>query len=147
MKVVSGCLILVPVALAAPHPHWAFGGRWRRHDERSLVAFVIGRTRSMRMPGFVACMPVATALLCAAVLAALLGHVIAFDLGAQGTRLTRIAFWIVFGVFALRGAAGFIPPVFAYAQSTPFASLNRVFYSPLCLLVAAGFAAIGIRAG
>jgi hypothetical protein len=147
MRVVSGCLILVLVGLAALHAYWGFGGRWPGHDERSLVELVVGRTRSMRMPGFVPCMLVATALLCAAALAALPGNVVANDLGAQGTRLTRIAFWIVFGIFALRGVAGFIPPVFAYAQGTPFAALNRVFYSPLCLLVAVGFAAIGTRAG
>ena len=47
--------------------------------------------------------------------------------------------------FALRGLAGFIPPVFAYAEGTPFASLNRLFYSPLCLAIAAGLAVMGTR--
>jgi hypothetical protein len=50
-------------------------------------------------------------------------------------------------VFALRGLAGFIPPIFVYADGTPFASLNRLLYSPLCLLIAAGFVLTGTRIG
>jgi hypothetical protein len=44
-------------------------------------------------------------------------------------------------VFLLRGSAGIVPVAFRYAEGTPFHRLNRVFYSPLCLAVAAGFAA------
>jgi hypothetical protein len=147
VKIISVFLIAVLVVLATLHAYWGAGGRWPGHDERSLVERVIGRTRNMRMPGLAACMLVAAALLGAAALAALQGNVIAIDLGVQGARLTRIALWIVFVVFALRGLAGLIPSVFAYAHGTPFVLLNRVFYSPLCLLVAAGIAAVGIKAG
>jgi hypothetical protein len=145
MKVVSGCLILVLVALAALHAYWGLGGRWPGHDEHSLVELVVGRTRAMRMPRFGASMLVAAALFCAAMLAALQSNLIPVDLGAPAQRLAQIGVWTVFGVFALRGLAGFIPSIFAYAQSTPFAKLNRVIYSPLCLLIAAGFATIGLR--
>ena len=144
MKTVSFCLIAVLVALAALHAYWGLGGRWPGRDERSLVELVVGRTRAMRMPGLAASMLVAAALFSAAVLVALRSGVISVDLGVSVERLAHIGFWIVFAVFALRGLAGFIPPIFAYAQGTPFASLNRVFYSPLCLLIAAGFAAIGL---
>ncbi len=44
-------------------------------------------------------------------------------------------------MFLLRGLAGFVPAVFRYAEGTPFHRLNRVFYSPLCLAIAAAFAA------
>ena len=41
-----------------------------------------------------------------------------------------------------RGLAGFITPVFRYAEGTPFHRLNRIVYSPLCLAIAATFIAL-----
>jgi len=140
-------LIVVLVALAALHAWWGVGGRWPGHDERSLVELVIGRTRSMRMPGPVRCMLVAFALFAAAGLVALQAKAIAVDFGTAGNLFVQAGFWMAGAVFALRGLAGFIPPVFAYAEGTPFASLNRRFYSPLCLLVATGFAVTGTGIG
>jgi hypothetical protein len=145
VKFIPVMLIAVLVALAALHAWWGVGGRWPGHDERSLVELVVGRKHSM--PGLVACMLVASALLAAAGLVALQGKVISVDFGAAGEKLVQAGFWIACSVFALRGLAGFIPPVFAYARGTPFAALNRRFYSPLCLLIAAGFAATGTMAG
>jgi uncharacterized protein DUF3995 len=140
-------LIVVLVALAALHAWWGVGGLWPGRDERSLVELVIGRTRSMRMPSLVRCMLVASALFAAAGLVALQTKVISVDFGTAGERLVATGFWIACAVFALRGLAGFIPRVFAYADGTPFASLNRRFYSPLCLLIAAGFAVTGTGVG
>ena len=140
-------LIVILVALAALHAWWGVGGRWPGHNELSLVELVIGRTRSMRMPGLIACMRVASALFAAAGLVALQSKVIAVDFGTAGNLLVQAGFWIAGAVFGLRGLAGFIPPVFAYAEGTPFASLNRRFYSPLCLLIAAGFAVTGTGIG
>ena len=139
MKFIPAILIVVLVTLAALHAWWGVGGRWPGHDERSLVELVIGLARSM--PAHVGCMLVASALFATAGLVALYGKVIPVDFGVQGERFVQTAFWIACAVFALRGLAGFIPPIFAYARSTPFATLNRLYYSPLCLLIAAGFAA------
>ena len=147
MKFVPPILIAVLVALAALHAWWGVGGRWPGRDERSLVELVVGRTRAMRMPSFVACMFVACALLAAAALVALQSKAISINLGLVGVRLVQTGFWAACAVFALRGLAGFIPPIFAYAHGTRFATLNRLFYSPLCLLIAAGFAATGTKMG
>lgn len=147
MAVVSASLILVLVVLSVLHAWWGMGGLWPGRDERHLVGLVVGRTRSMRMPGFVASMLVAFALLASAVLVALRTHALTVDLGAPGLWLVRTGFWIACGVFALRGLAGFIPSIFAYAAGTPFERLNRRFYSPLCLLIAAGFAVTGTAIG
>jgi hypothetical protein len=143
----SAILIIVLAALSALHAWWGVGGRWPGHDERSLVELVVGRTRSMQMPSFVASMLVASALAVVAVLVALQGKVISVDFDVPGEWLVQTGFWIVCAVFALRGVAGFIPPIFAYADGTPFARLNRRFYSPLCLLIAAGFVVTGTRIG
>jgi hypothetical protein len=147
MKFAPAILIVVLAALAALHAWWGVGGRWPGHDERSLVELVVGRTRTMRMPSLVRCMLVASALFAAAGLVALQGKVISVDFGVPGARLVQAGFWMACAVFASRGLAGFIPPIFVYADGTPFASLNRLLYSPLCLLIAAGFVLTGTRIG
>jgi hypothetical protein len=43
-------------------------------------------------------------------------------------------------VFALRGLAPYLTPVFEYARDTPFFVLNQRYYAPLCLVIAAGLA-------
>lgn len=139
MNVAPTILILVLVVLAVLHAWWGFGGLWPGRDERHLVGLVVGRTRSMQMPGLVASLLVALALLTAAALVALRAKLISVDFGAPVDGLLRTGFWIAFAVFALRGVAGFIPPIFTYASGTPFETLNRRFYSPLCLLIAIGF--------
>jgi hypothetical protein len=143
VKFVPDILTAVLAVLAALHAWWGIGGRWPGRDERSLIELVVGRTRSMRMPGFVPSMFVAFALLAAAGLAAIEGKLISTNLASPAPWLVRAGFWTACAVFALRGVAGFIPPIFAYARGTPFARLNRLFYAPLCLLIAGGFIATG----
>jgi hypothetical protein len=55
-----------------------------------------------------------------------------WDGGLQAAR------WILFLVFAGRGLATYVPPVFRYAEGTSFATLNRRAYGPLCLAIALG---------
>jgi hypothetical protein len=50
----------------------------------------------------------------------------------------RAARWVLFAVFFGRGVATYVPPVFRYAEGTPFAGLNRRAYGPLCLAIALG---------
>jgi hypothetical protein len=47
---------------------------------------------------------------------------------------------VLIAVFALRGLAPYVTPVFEYARGTPFFELNRLYYAPLCLVIAAGLA-------
>ena len=142
MNVATALVIVVLAALAVLHFYWGIGGRWPGHDDRSLVEMVIGRTRDMRAPDFWACLFVASALLAAAFLVVLHAGVIALPWPAWSRPVAQIGFWTAFTVFATRGIAGFIPAIFRYADGTPFARLNLVFYSPLCLAIAAGFLAV-----
>lgn len=41
-------------------------------------------------------------------------------------------------VFLARGLAGYIPALWRRTRTTSFYRLNRLYYSPLCLLIAAG---------
>jgi len=134
---VSILLIGVLLALSSIHAYWACGGRWPGHNEASLVERVVGRTSGMRAPSPASCVAVAAALATSAGL-------VVFETLAVAPRpfevLVGIGFWGAGLVFLARGVAGFTP-AFRYAEETPFYRLNRRYYSPLCLLIAAAFVA------
>jgi uncharacterized membrane protein len=48
----------------------------------------------------------------------------------------------IMAVFLLRGVAGFLPAWRRLHPREPFASYDRRYYSPLCLLIAAGYAVL-----
>ncbi|WP_454758471.1 DUF3995 domain-containing protein [Caulobacter segnis] len=130
---VAGVLFL----LAAVHLYWGLGGRWPGHDEASMVEHVVGRTRGMKAPGLVASAAVALALAVGG------GLVLASALPPTPLEpWLKIARWGLFLVFAGRGLATYVPPVFRYAEGTPFWRLNRRAYGPLCLAIALGICAI-----
>jgi hypothetical protein len=119
-------------ALAGVHLYWGLGGRWPGHDEASMVEHVVGRTRGMRAPGLAASIGVALALATGGALVA------ATLVSTPWDSWLKAARWLLFAVFAGRGLATYVPPVFRYAEGTPFATLNRRAYGPLCLAIALG---------
>jgi Protein of unknown function (DUF3995) len=140
MTWIAATLITVLAGLAVLHAYWGFGGRWPGHDDASMVERVVGRTKDMRAPRPRACFFVAAALLTAAIL---VGVHATRGLNGVVARLATVGFWSGALVFLLRGLAGFVPAVFRYAEGTPFHRLNRIYYSPLCLLIAVAFMACG----
>ena len=60
--------------------------------------------------------------------------------------LWTLGYWGVGAVFLLRGIAAYAPSVFSYAVGTPFCDLNRYYYAPLCLAIAAAMAIVYGRA-
>jgi hypothetical protein len=118
-------------ALAALHLGWAFGLTWPAPKGGSLAAYASGGQRS---PGRALTIAVAAAILAGAAV------ILAFraPLAAPWDGLTAVAYATLTAVFLLRGAAGYLPPVWRYAVGTPFHRLNRLYYSPLCLLIGAG---------
>jgi hypothetical protein len=133
---VTVALVIILVALGAVHAAWGFGSHWPGRNEADLVSRVIGRTRTGKMPPPVSCAGVAVALFVAAVLAA--------QVTAQSPRLLIGAYYACAGIFLLRGLVGLFSPVWRYAAGTPFHRLNRLYYSPLCLLIAGLFIANGM---
>jgi hypothetical protein len=124
----------VMLSIGALHFYWGVGGRWPGHDDASLISIVAG-AQSGRMYGFAACAAVAIALSAAAAIVA-----------ARHSAIMTTSFgWIVTAgyvvlilVFALRGLAAYVTPIFEYARGAPFFELNRLYYAPLCLAIAAG---------
>jgi hypothetical protein len=144
---IAAALVTIMLGLlAALHFYWGLGGRWPGHDDRSLVEMVVGRTRDMKAPDFWACLFVTFALLAAAALVALHGGLLRLSLPDWVRVIVQVGFWTAFAVFAARGVAGFVPAAFRYAEGTPFARLNLLLYSPLCLAIAAGFVAVHFTA-
>lgn len=137
-------LMSLLILIGLIHAYWGLGGRWPGTDDTSFVEHVVGRTKDMQPPTPLACFGVSAALVLAACLVAIKAGGISN--ASVPPIAIDVAFWGAASVFALRGVAGYIPVAMAYARDTPFHRLNRLYYSPLCLIIAAGFAQIGFSA-
>lgn len=144
MTVLAAVLALLLAAIAALHAYWGVGGVWPGSDQtdlaRRVAGFKDGGHRSAQSP--IACFLVAAALFFSAIVALVLGGIIAspfpfFILGPAALVITL--------VFLGRGIAGYTPAWRRLTPVQPFARLDRLFYSPLCLLIGAGFFTLGIR--
>ena len=128
---IVACLLLVVVA--AIHVYWASGGYWPGEDEASLVAKVIGSGPGM--PPWWATLMVALALLVGAWLVLAVRGILRPPLPGW---LYTAGIWTLAGVFALRGSAGMlVGKIRPGMANTPFHRLNLIYYSPLCLVIAA----------
>jgi len=129
MILIALFLVLVFLALAGLHVYWACGGLWPGKDPQSFLEYVVGASPSGRMPGAVACLVVAVVLSIAALLPmALLDWV--------SIPFSRLAGYLCATVFLLRGVYGYADHLVRPAtRGTSFFRLNRVLYSPLCLLL------------
>lgn len=128
-------LVLTLMLIAGLHLHWGLGGFWPGHDGPSLVEHVVGRTSGMKPPSPVACFAVVAALTLISV--AVMIRASHYSFGAVNLAAAGVTLFAAV-VFGLRGVAGYVPFVFAYAKGTPFYGLNMALYSPLCLLLCVG---------
>jgi hypothetical protein len=133
--IIAWSIFIVLTATAAVHVAWGFGVRWPRKTEAELVTTVIGHKRDT-MPPPLHCYLAACAIFT-------LGEIALMLAGLVQTPRPR---WLVLFagagaalVFAGRGVAGYVPAWRARHPREPFASLDRHCYSPLCLMLAAGF--------
>lgn len=140
MDAMSLGLIVVWRRLHCFTPTGGFSGHWPGHDKTSMVEHVIGRSRDMRAPSLPAALFVAAGLLTAALLVNLYER---DRLSGMSALLVRTGFWSAALVFMTRGLAGYVPLFFRYAEGTPFHHLELIVYSSLCLLIFAGFVAVG----
>jgi hypothetical protein len=133
--IIAWCIFIMLTPIAATHVAWGAGMRWPGRTEAELVATVIGHRRDT-MPSPSQCYLAALAILIPGVIA----------LTMAGLLKTPLPPWLVLLagagaalVFAGRGIAGYVPAWRARHPREPFASLDRHYYSPFCLLLAAGF--------
>lgn len=132
MSLQGGALIAILLAIAGLHFYWGLGGFWPGHDSNSLRETVVG-TKGGPMFGFWACAMVVGALAAAA------AFVWARHSPLMQSPLRVVilaAYAVLILVFAARGVASYVSPVFDYARGRPFFELNLWLYAPLCLLIA-----------
>jgi hypothetical protein len=133
---VALALIVVFCALALLHVYWAFGGQ-------ALKAAAIPQTEGRRAfnPSNAATVLVALALAAAAMLIALAAQLLPLPLPRIVVEVPVFALALVFfaravGDFRLVG-------FFKRVHGSPFARLDTLVYSPLCVVIAAGVFYVG----
>ena len=131
-------------AIAVLHAHWGLGGVWPAASAERLAKAAVGTPGIVKMPSLRSCFLVA----------ALLSGVAVWPLFA--TRLlpevwprwlTLLAGAGIAAVFLGRGLAGYTSVWRRRFGEQPFARLDRLAYSPLCLALGAGFLTILIAGG
>jgi hypothetical protein len=139
ISAIAIALVLVLTVIAGLHAYWGRGGLWPAATEDALIATVIGNARAKRMPSPGLCLLVALAIAVTAAWPLLL----MLSPGTAALRgLLLLGGIAIMAVFLLRGVAGFLPAWRRLHPREPFASYDRRYYSPLCLLIAAGYAVL-----
>jgi len=134
MSFIALAIFLLLTAITVIHVVWGKGVRWPRKTEAELVTTVIGHKRDT-MPSPSQCYLAALAIFIPGVIALMLAGLVQTPLPPWLVTLAAAAAALV---FAGRGIAGYVPAWRARHPREPFASLDRHYYSPLCLLLAAG---------
>jgi hypothetical protein len=114
------------------HLAWAFGSTFPCANEQELARAVVGRRGITRMPSAAASAFVALCLLGASLWALLLGRLVEAPVSDW---LIAPGGLVLASVFLLRGVTGILPTFEQALPEQPFLRLNRLFYSPLCLLI------------
>jgi hypothetical protein len=123
------------VALAILHVYWGLGGLWPARTRAELGPMVVGTPPSTAMPNLLACLIIAGLLVTAALLVAMAGFL------PEPSWVWRVGSIGVGVVLAVRGLGGYADGrLRPQTRATPFYSLNRTIYSPLCLILAASIA-------
>ncbi|MCW5747658.1 MAG: DUF3995 domain-containing protein [Alphaproteobacteria bacterium] len=136
--VIAIALFATLAAIALAHAWWAAGGIWPAADAAALAHGVIGDGRR-RMPPAWMSGAVAAVLAVVAVWPLLLAGLLAPTVPQAAV----VGVGAVFAaVFVVRGIAGYMPAWRRHFAAEPFATRDRRYFSPLCLVLAAGFAAL-----
>lgn len=130
------CAATLLGSAAAVHLLWATGSAWPARDRDDLADLVAG---TQAFPGPVPCVAVAGVLTTAAAL-------VAKDAGGTRARAARAALAVGLAVRGVAGVTGRTRALVPWTPTDRFARMDRRFYGPLCLVIAALVAA-GLPAG
>ncbi|WP_368184333.1 DUF3995 domain-containing protein [Aestuariibius sp. HNIBRBA575] len=129
--ILSGVLLI----LAGLHIMWGLGIWWPNRDEAALARTIAGFKGIDRMPGAIPCAIVAVALLAAARWPHL-----------EDGFLRNLGMFGFAAVFLGRGSIGFTQKWADITPEQPFRRLDRHYFSPLCLLIGAGYSLLLLQA-
>ncbi|MCS6759843.1 MAG: DUF3995 domain-containing protein [Candidatus Devosia euplotis] len=134
----ASLMFVLLLAVSVAHLMWSIGQTWPIRNEKLLAQTVVGFRDIEHMPPRLASFAVALVALIAGLLALSLA-----DHDSGGVLLTLLGL-LLGAVFLGRGIIGYTP---WWASKTPepnFRLNDRRVYSPLCLLLGAGFFALVI---
>jgi len=135
---VAAFMFVALLAVSVAHGLWSIGRTWPIRNEKLLAQTVVGFRGIERMPPRLASLAVAVATLAAGILALALA-----DHDSGGPLMTILALPLA-AVFLARGVVGYTQ---WWADKTPepnFRFNDRRVYSPLCVLLGAGFVTLAI---
>lgn len=138
MIYLSGALALILLAVGILHFLWGLRIFWPLGDEKALARAAVGARDVVAMPPSYQSHLVALALIVAAADALFLS-------GVESALPTWLVLLVGCGfclVFVLRGVAGYVPAWARLTPEQPFRTLDKRYYSPLCLMLGAAFAAL-----
>ncbi|WP_457586480.1 DUF3995 domain-containing protein [Ensifer canadensis] len=129
-------IFFVLSVISALHAYWAWGGLWPGRDEASLAKTVIGAPGLETMPPAGLTAMVALLIFIAGLLPLIFVSGVPWNLPAKLVWMAMVALATIF--FA-RGILPFTPIFRSRHPQEPFATLDRRFYGPLCLLIGAAY--------
>ena len=132
----ASLMFVLLLSVAVAHLLWSIGQTWPIRDEKLLAQTVVGTRDIQKMPPRLASFAVAVATFAAGILALSLAD---HDSGGMLLTLAGIA---LAAIFLGRGIAGYTPGWAARTPEPNFRLNDRRVYSPLCLLLGAGFLAL-----
>jgi hypothetical protein len=134
MSMFVSAIIFIPLlAVAIAHFIWSLGGTWPLRSKELLMKTVYGRPGAQRMPPRLLTFIVAVLILTAGTIALALA-----DKTGGGIWLT-LAGAVLAMIFIARGVIGYTAGWRAVFREEPFATLDRRNYSPLALIIGAGY--------
>ncbi|PPJ45813.1 DUF3995 domain-containing protein [Rhizobium sp. KAs_5_22] len=136
MSTLAVFLAVVLLAIAVLHLAWAAGSTFPATSEGDLARMVAGFADRDHMPPRPASALVAGALGVVAYVALALGSVCGWPFWTWSLPAAGV---VVAFVFLARGVAAYVPAWRALVPQEPFASLDRRYYGPLCLVIGVGF--------
>lgn len=135
MTLLFACLLCLGVGvLAVIHALWGLGSRWPEANEEALARSVVGDGRR-HMPPAWQCFAVAGLLAVVALWPFIM-------LGRDEESWVLAITFAIAGIFGARGMAGFSPRWRGHFRDEPFATRDRRYYSPYCLLMGVSYLAL-----
>jgi hypothetical protein len=132
-------IALLLTVVSAMHFAWAFGSHWPTQSESELARMVVGTNGITQMPPQIL----------TGIVAVLIALAALWPLAWIGAVNLRLPSWIITSgmvvltlIFLSRGIAGYLPIVTSTSAEEPFATLNRLYFSPLIIVVGLMFAAL-----
>lgn len=127
---------LLLIFLAVIHIYWGFGGLWPGKTKQELIDLVFGKGN--QFPSAFSCFFVAVGLILFSLIPGLWLFRNSLELDHRINHLFSYLFYLVSGIFLLRGILGYLP--FLTKQWEPkFVYYTKRIYNPLCIFLGLAF--------